>query len=1558
MHVVNAKAQSSCNIQASICQPGVSMSFPFISTAAGPPFDYTNPQGCGTGEYGSDYGFGFVLLHITSSGPLNLQIMGNISSGHLDFVVYDIPPGIDPCVAVLDSNNQIACNYSTQSVGCTQFGSTCTGCPSIVAAPYVNAGQQIMIIAHDYDDVLTSFTLELCPGGAGTGAFDATITPPPILTDTSGILPMSAATGGGIWTASCDTCINPITGQFDPIIAGVGTHEVVYNVGNSPCQGTDTVQVVVEPHCQLTLSQGNDICEFSQNSYISAHTHGIYPVQYLWTNPAGDTLRLITADSTTSYYNSADTLFNIPSGTYILNILTSDGCANGSFMTVDLTPALDSSFTFPSPVKCVNGGTSYSPNYVATPGYTNFYSYDSNLVIDSASGVIDLVNTLPGMYTIYNQPNVCSGIDTFNLAIAPAADPYFYTIDTICAFIDPAIVVPFDSIITPGGYFWSADSDLDFNDNSTGLIDWTSAQKDTITTIYYNTNGLCAAVDSAHIFVKQLSSYFTYENKEMCVLDVINVFPDSIHTQTGSLLTSYFYSPDYPNLLVDSITGEIDADNSIMGTYDVVRVVSDICSDSTVRQVTITDYFNPSFSYPVTELCQYDYNIEPDSVGYDGGTFSASPGGLIMDAGTGLIDMDLSLPGVYSIKHKTPGPCGDSTYFTFEVLEVPDPDFSYSDILFCDVSGTMLPSFVASPGGYFVAGNGLAIDSLTGEIDFDASHEGTYIITRYTDTLNNCSAYTSTVLTYATTKDPYFSYDASSYCMNIGNPVPDSITETGGTFSATPPGLSINSLTGQITTSTSTANTYDIQHVSSGACPDTAYYTIDILPVPSSNYGYPSYAYCDAAATGVISPTFVDNSGGVFSAGGGLSINSTTGDIDLDASSLGLYTIQYITSGVCPDTTLQNFTVGVTPTVSLSYPQSTYCTNDPYPYPSVSVSGGTFTSSPPGLWMSSFTGVIYTYSSTPGTYTITYTSPGACSGSANFSVTITSGPITTFSYGQSYYCSYSGLVSPSTMPSISGGTFSSTVGLDINSSTGAIDFGNSTPGTYIIYYTTPGTCPSSASYTMTVHPSLCDCNASLPAFDAYVNGVLSNINDLKLCYGDTLEIAPQLGSSWDPHPLYPGSTVPYSPQLGMDIYNCSPTNFSPNDLYNGNFCYSGSAVPKTGHSWTIINDSANFQPFVNSMDDTTLFLVPYTMYNANTVTVYNTTLGNRCYALDSIEVTFLPEIHNIFTENCLDSSVTVQLSGGLPSADGSLFSISNIVPSTATATPSTVGHNDTSVLYPVDHNAPYSFKVTDTTGCYRTFDQLSFTGTPQAFAGNDTVYCSLDGILSANIPDFGYGYWTHPPELSLSDTLSNSSGFSAIEEGSYTLVWTTATNANCEDKDSITINVSNIEQYTYITETFCHAQEGAIEFDADGGFPPYLYSIDGGTTFFPTPLFETLSDGEYIVVVSDAVNCSTSDTVQIELSAPCEIIFYSGITPNSDGMNDTWFVEGLPTDGVFPCSIFNRWGDIVWTTEAYNNFDNAWDGTNSQGNDLPSGVYYYSIQIGDQTFTGFIELTR
>ncbi|MEX1001302.1 MAG: M4 family metallopeptidase [Crocinitomicaceae bacterium] len=55
---------------------------------------------------------------------------------------------------------------------------------------------------------------------------------------------LTAASPGGTWSADCGTCIDPLTGEFDPNLAGTGTWEVTYSIsGDCPSTYTTTIDV-------------------------------------------------------------------------------------------------------------------------------------------------------------------------------------------------------------------------------------------------------------------------------------------------------------------------------------------------------------------------------------------------------------------------------------------------------------------------------------------------------------------------------------------------------------------------------------------------------------------------------------------------------------------------------------------------------------------------------------------------------------------------------------------------------------------------------------------------------------------------------------------------------------------------------------------------------------------------------------------------------------------------------------------------------------------------------------------------------------------------------------------------------------------------------------------------------------------------------------------------------------------------------------------------------------------------------------------------------------------
>lgn len=78
-------------------------------------------------------------------------------------------------------------------------------------------------------------------------------------------------------------------------------------------------------------------------------------------------------------------------------------------------------------------------------------------------------------------------------------------------------------------------------------------------------------------------------------------------------------------------------------------------------------------------------------------------------------------------------------------------------------------------------------------------------------------------------------------------------------------------------------------------------------------------------------------------------------------------------------------------------------------------------------------------------------------------------------------------------------------------------------------------------------------------------------------------------------------------------------------------------------------------------------------------------------------------------------------------------------------------------------------------------------------------------------------------------------------------------------------------------------------------------------------------------------------------------------TPNGDGVNDRFEIRGLERFPENRLLIFNRWGNEVFKTNAY---QNDWDGAN-----LSEGTYYYIFELRIhsgrwQTFKGFVTIMR
>ncbi|OAQ42064.1 hypothetical protein A5893_02815 [Pedobacter psychrophilus] len=110
----------------------------------------------------------------------------------------------------------------------------------------------------------------------------------------------------------------------------------------------------------------------------------------------------------------------------------------------------------------------------------------------------------------------------------------------------------------------------------------------------------------------------------------------------------------------------------------------------------------------------------------------------------------------------------------------------------------------------------------------------------------------------------------------------------------------------------------------------------------------------------------------------------------------------------------------------------------------------------------------------------------------------------------------------------------------------------------------------------------------------------------------------------------------------------------------------------------------------------------------------------------------------------------------------------------------------------------------------------------------------------------------------------------------------------------------------------------------------------------------------YTLIVTSNDGCTISDKVNVNVATKPTIP--NTFTPNGDGNNDTWNILYLDSYVNARMTIFNRFGNEVFTSTGY---AIPWDGR-FNGKDVPIGVYYYIIdtKVEGKKFTGSVTVIR
>ena len=184
-----------------------------------------------------------------------------------------------------------------------------------------------------------------------------------------------------------------------------------------------------------------------------------------------------------------------------------------------------------------------------------------------------------------------------------------------------------------------------------------------------------------------------------------------------------------------------------------------------------------------------------------------------------------------------------------------------------------------------------------------------------------------------------------------------------------------------------------------------------------------------------------------------------------------------------------------------------------------------------------------------------------------------------------------------------------------------------------------------------------------------------------------------------------------------------------------------------------------------------------------------------------------------------------------------------------------------------------------------------------------------------------------------------------IQSGHYSL--TATSQAGCQADAGIDVNFLPDPIFSLKDTSICTFKKQIITLTAPPGFAAYNWNNGESSN----PSFQVTQPQTVSLTVTDANGCQA--TQQVRVADQCPTVFIPNtFTPNGDGVNDTWVIEGLDETGTV--KVFTRWGAEVYQSIGYST---PWSGEYA-GKKLAPGVYYYIVTAKNdsQKFSGSLTI--
>jgi gliding motility-associated-like protein len=260
----------------------------------------------------------------------------------------------------------------------------------------------------------------------------------------------------------------------------------------------------------------------------------------------------------------------------------------------------------------------------------------------------------------------------------------------------------------------------------------------------------------------------------------------------------------------------------------------------------------------------------------------------------------------------------------------------------------------------------------------------------------------------------------------------------------------------------------------------------------------------------------------------------------------------------------------------------------------------------------------------------------------------------------------------------------------------------------------------------------------------------------------------------------------------------------------------------------------------------------------------------------------------------------------------------------------------------INTTGTYYIKATNAVGCDIVKPIYANVGlTPDFSVVNQTNCDEVDitgnSVTVLNTPNTNFSYWVDAA-ATVSITLPNAIKNSGIYyiKGEHT--------STCSTTKPISVTVNPLPDFAIqqpVPVTYPSTIDLTAFVQSAASNLSFTYWKDAAATIPLNNATAVDSTNTYYVKAVAPTGCSLIKSVKVVVRGVVTLP-PNAFSPNGDGVNDTWFIPSLKDYTNCKVEIFNRAGQLVYSSIGYNT---PWDGKYN-GKLLSVGTYYYIINLG------------